>query len=103
MIRDDRAAALRHDRRMLDAGVVAHRLDVVDDVVGVFLERVVDARFEVGLGAVVVDAEAAADVEVLEAGPGLHQLGVDARRFVERALDDRGYWGSGCRGGSAGA
>ena len=68
VVGDDRAAALRDDRRMLHAGVVAHRLDVVDDVVGVFLERVVDARFEVGLRPVVVDAQAAADVEVF-AGP----------------------------------
>ena len=88
VVRDDRAAALRHDRRMLHAGVVAHRLDVVDDVVGVLLERVVDARLEVGLRAVVVDAEPAADVEVLEAGAGLDELGVDARRLVQRALDD---------------
>ena len=41
---------------------VAHRLQVVDDVVGVFLQRVVDARLEVGLRAVVVDAEPAADI-----------------------------------------
>ena len=67
VVRDDRAAALGDDRRVRHARVVAHRLDVVDDVVGVFLERVVDARLEVGLRAVVVDAEAAADVEVLEA------------------------------------
>ena len=88
VIRDDRPTALRHDRRMLHAGVVAHCLDVVDDVVGVFLERVIDARFEVGLRPVVVDPEAAADVEVLQAGPRLHQLRIDAGRFVERALDD---------------
>ena len=73
---------------MLDAGIVAHRLDVVDDVVGVLLERVVDARLEIGLRAVVVDAEAAADVEVLETGSGLDELGIDARRLVEGALDD---------------
>ena len=71
VVRDDRAPALRHDRRMLDPGVVAHRLDVVDDVVGVFLERVVHARLEVRLRAVVVDAEPAADVEVLEPRAGL--------------------------------
>ena len=88
VVRDDRAAAFRHDRRVLHARVVAHRLDVIDDVVGVFLERVVDARFEVGLRAVVVDAEAAADVEILEAGARLDELGVDAGRFVQRALDD---------------
>ena len=64
---------------MRHAGFVAHRLHVIDDVVGVFLQRVVHARFEVGLRAVVVDAQAAADVEVLQAGAELGQLGVDAR------------------------
>ena len=88
VVGDDRAAALRHDRRMLHAGVVADRLDVVDDVVGVFLERVVDARLEVGLRAVVVDAEAAADVQILEPGARLHELGVDPGRLVQRPLDD---------------
>ena len=51
---------------MRHAGLVAHALDVIDDVVGVFLQRVVDARLEVGLRAVVVDAQAAADVQVLQ-------------------------------------
>ena len=73
---------------VLDARLVAHRLDVVDDVVGVLLERVVDARLEVRLRAVVVDAQPAADVEVLEPGAVLHELGVDPRRLVQRALDD---------------
>ena len=88
VVGDDRAAALRDDRRVRHAGFVADRLDVVDDVVGVLLERVVHARFEVGLRAVVVDAEAAADVEVLQPGAQLGELGVHARRFVQRALDD---------------
>ena len=73
---------------MLHARIVTHRLHVVDDVVGVFLERVIHARLEVGLRAVVVHAEAAADVDELEPGARLHQLRVDARRFVERPLDD---------------
>ena len=83
-MRDDRASAFRDDRRVRHLRLVAHRLQVVDDVVGVFLQRVVHARFEVGLRAVVVDAEAAADVQVLQAGAGLDQLDVDARRLVQR-------------------
>ena len=73
---------------MLHARVVAHRLDVVDDVVRVLLERVVHARLEVRLRPVVVDAQAAADVDVLEAGAFLDELRVDPRRFVQGALDD---------------
>ena len=88
MVGHDRTSALGDDGRVVDARLVAHRLDVVDDVVGIFLERVVHARLEVRLRAVVVHAEPAADVDVLQAGAELGQLGVDARRFVERALDD---------------
>ena len=63
----DGAAALGDDAGVRHLALVAHVLDVVDDVVRVLLEGVVDARLEVGLRAVVVDAEAAADVEELEA------------------------------------
>ena len=66
---------------------VAHVLHVIDDVVGVFLQRVVDARFEIGLRAVVIDAQAAADVQIFQAGAGARQIDVNAHRFVHRALD----------------
>ena len=88
VVGDNRAAALRDDRRVLHPGVVAHRLDVKHDVVGVFLERVVDARFEIRLRAIVVDAQPAADVDVFEPRAFLGQLGIDARRLIERALHD---------------
>ena len=39
VIRHHGPAAFGNDRRMLDAGVVARALDVIDDVVGVFLQR----------------------------------------------------------------
>jgi hypothetical protein len=83
----DGAAAFGDDVGVGDFGVVADVLDVVDDVVGVFLEAVVDAGFEVGLGAVVVDAEAAADVEEFEAGAGAFEFGVDAGGFDDRGFD----------------
>ena len=69
VVGDHGPARLGDDRRVRDLGLVADVLDPEDDVVGVFLERVVDRRDEVGLRAVVVDAQAAADVEVLDARP----------------------------------
>ena len=81
MVCHDGPAGLRDDGWMRDAGFLADALDAEDDVVGVFLERVVDGRFEVGLRAVVVDAEAAADVEELETGADAMQFDVDARRL----------------------
>src|SRR5581483_6563026 len=66
------------------------------DVVGVLLRRVVHRALEVRLRAVVVDAEAAAHVEVLEGRAGLVELDVEARRLAERVLEraDRGDLGA---------
>ena len=69
------------------AGIVAHALDVIDDVVGVFLQRVVDARLEVGLRSVVVDAQPTADVQVFQTRAAAIELDVHARGLVQRLLD----------------
>jgi hypothetical protein len=66
MVGDHRPPGFADDCRVLDAGLVADFPDVENDVVGIFLEPVVDAGAEVGLGPVVVDPEAAPDVDVLE-------------------------------------
>ncbi len=58
-----------------------------DHVVGVFLQRVVDRRLEVGLRAVVVDAQAAADVEILHTRADAVQLDVDPGRLGQGVLD----------------
>ena len=87
VIGGDGAAAFGHDGRMRHFGFVADILDVIDDVVGVLLQRVVDARFEIGLRAVVVDAQAAADIQVLQSGARALQLHVNARGFDHRGFD----------------
>src|SRR6185312_13990597 len=56
-------------------------------VVGVLLHRVVHRRLEVRLRPVVVDAEAAADVEVLERRAHLVQLDEEAPRLAHRVLE----------------
>ena len=56
MVRCDRAAALADDRWMRDRRLLADGADVMHDVGRVLVERVIDARFEVGLRAVVIDA-----------------------------------------------
>ena len=86
-MRDDRAAAFADDDRMGDLLRVAHVHDVVDDVARVLVERVVRRAVEGGARAVVIDAEAAADIEVPELVPHLRELRVKARRFAHRALD----------------
>ena len=87
VVGDEGSAALGEDRRMRHAGVVADALHVEDDVVGVFLERVVGARFEVGLRPVVVDPQPAADIEILQARAMADQVHVDPAGFIQRRLD----------------
>ena len=65
VVRGDRAPGLADDHRMRDLARVADVGDAIHHVVGVFVERVVHRRGEVRAAAVVVDAEAAADVDVL--------------------------------------
>ena len=81
------AAALRHDGGVRYLGFIAHALDVVDNVVGVFLQSVVDTRFEVGLRPVVIDSQSSAHVHVAKTRAGALQLHVHARRLHYRGLD----------------
>src|SRR5579872_1020963 len=83
----DGAAAFGNDGRVWDVGFLAHVLNVVNDVVGIFLQRVVDAGLEVGLRTVVVDSQASADIQIFETGAGALQLDVDTRGFIHRSLD----------------
>ena len=66
---------------------VADLLHREHDVVRVLLHRVVHRRREVRLRAVVVDAQAAAHVEVLERRAQLAHLDVEAPRLAQRVLD----------------
>ncbi len=86
VVRGDGAARLAHDDRVRHVVGVADLHDAVDHVVRVLLRRVVHRALEVRLGAVVVDAEAAAHVEVPERRARLVELDVEARRLAERVL-----------------
>ena len=83
----DRPARLGHEGRRRDLFLLADLLDRVDDVVGVLLDRVVHGRVERRLGAVVVDAEPAAEVQVVDRDALGPQLRVDAARLADRLLD----------------
>src|SRR5208282_6771151 len=87
VISGDGSSALGHDGGMRNLGFVADVLDVINDVVGVFLQRVIDAGFEIGLRSVVIDAQAAADVQILQAGARTLQFRVNPRAFQHGCLD----------------
>src|SRR5690606_9645640 len=84
--RDGAARLAAHGGRR-DAGLLAGVADRRDHVVGVLLHAVVHADAEVGLGAVVVDREAAADVEVAHGAAHLRELDVELARLAHRVLD----------------
>ena len=87
VVGDDRPPGFADDRRVRHARLVAGAFDAKDDVVGVLLQRVVDRRFEVGLRAVVVDAQATADVEEFHAGAEAVHFRVDAGGLGKRVLE----------------
>ncbi len=90
--------ALRHDMGMLHARIVANSLNLVNHVIGVLFQGIVDARLEVRLRSIVIDSQAAADVQVLDSRASLDQLSVNPCRFVKGALDDPECRESGCPG-----
>ena len=83
----DGAAGFAHDVGHSDARGGANLADVEDDVAGVFFHRVVHRALEVCAGAVVVDAETAADIEVTHREAHLRELAIEARGFDDGVLD----------------
>src|ERR687891_2253568 len=89
MMRDGGAPALAHNGRMCDAFGVANVHDVPDDVVRVFLERIIGRAIEVAARSIVIDAEPAAYVEITKFVSKFRQLCVISRAFAHCALDRR--------------
>src|SRR5262249_43202960 len=85
---DHGTAGFGDDERVGDLGVVADALDAVHDVRGVLGDGVVDGRGPGGLGAVVVHAHAAADVDGAQTGAQADHLGVDVGQLVDGVLQD---------------
>src|SRR5215472_11946085 len=89
MMRDCGATAFAHDRRMRDAFGVAHVHDVPDNVIGVFLERVVGRAVEIATRSIIIDAKPATYVEITELVTELGKLCVVSRAFTHGALNRR--------------
>src|SRR5436190_23791964 len=89
MMRDSGAPALAHNRRMRDAFGVTNVYDVPDDVVRVFLERIIGRTVEIAARSIVINAEPAANVEITEFMSKFRQLCVISRAFAHCALDRR--------------
>ena len=83
LLRNHGAARLTDDGWMLYALFIAHGHDLVDHVGRVLLQRVVHGELKAGLAAVVIDAQPAANIDVLHSRAGLGQLRIDAREFID--------------------
>ena len=72
---------------MRHAFFIAHAHGAVDNSGGVFRQRVIGAELETGLAAVVINAHAAADIQVLHARAQLGKLHIRANEFVHAGVD----------------
>ena len=89
MVRDDRATAFTHDRGMGHTFRIADVGDVPDDIVGVFLERIIRRAIEVAARAIIIDAQTATNIEIAELVTKFCELRVIAGGFAYGALDRR--------------
>ena len=93
MVGHDRAPAFIDDRRMRNAFGVADIHDVPNDIVGIFLERIIRRAIEVASRTVIVDPETSTDIEITQLMSELAKLRVVAGRFPDRTVvtyDPRG-------------
>src|SRR4029453_16509636 len=89
MMRNSGAPALAHNRWMRDVFGVANVYDVPDDVVRIFLERIIGRTVKVAARSIVIDTEPAAHVEITKFVSKFRQLCVISRSFADCALDRR--------------
>ena len=74
---------------MRDAFGVAHVHDIPNDVVRVFLQRIVGRAVEIAAGPVIVHAQSTADIEITKFVSELAEFCIVSRRFPNRAFDRR--------------
>src|SRR5262249_23106523 len=89
MMCNDSAPAFAHDRWVRDAFGITNVHDVPDDVIGVFLERIVRRAIEIAARTVVIDAKPAADVQISKLVSKLRNLCVIPGTLTHSALDGR--------------
>src|SRR2546421_11807592 len=88
MMGDDGAATFADDVRMPHFFGVTDIGDIINYVVGIFLERIIGGTVEGGAAAIVIDAQAAADIYELDLETHFAKLGVKARGFLDGPFDD---------------
>src|SRR5438309_4788745 len=88
-MRYDRATPFTHNRRMRNAFRITNVHDIPDDVVGVFLERIICRAIEIAARTIVIHAKPAADIQISKLMPELRNLCVITGAFTHSPLDGR--------------
>src|SRR4030095_16260937 len=92
MMRDNSAPTFTHNGGMRHALGIADVHDVPNDVIGVFLERIIRGTVEITSRSIVINPETAADIQITELVSEFTKLAVVTRRFAHRAFDRRDVW-----------
>src|SRR5690349_17765209 len=87
VVRDDGTSALTDDVRVVDLLRVADVTDVINDIVRVFLQGVIGRAVERRPAAVIIDTQAAANINVFDGKAHLVKFGVETRRLLDRFFD----------------
>src|SRR5437763_6654728 len=87
MMGDNGPSALADDVRVRHLLRVANVSDIINDVVGIFLKRVVSRAVKGRPAAVVIDAQSSTDVDILNCEAHFEELGVEARGLLDRLFD----------------
>ena len=86
MWRGNHPSGFRQHGRLFNPLALTHLFDRVNDIVGILLDGVIDARLRGRAGAVIINTQAATHVETGELRTGLAQLGIGTGRLLDRVL-----------------
>ena len=87
VIRHNGAATFADDGRVRHFGIVTNILNVIHHIVCILFQRIVHTRFKIGLRAIVVNAQPAANIQVLQPGAAFLHLRIHPGGFNHCLLD----------------
>ena len=86
MRRGDHPSGFRQHGGLFNPLALTHLFNRVNNIVGILLDRVIDARLRSRAGAIIINAQATTHVESGELRTELAQLGIGAGRLLDRVL-----------------
>ena len=87
MIPNHRPARFTDDRWMRNPSIITNTLDTEHHIVGIFLQCVVDGRFKIRLGTIVINAQTATHIDVIHIGTNAVHFGVDSAHLGKSSFN----------------